>query len=255
MTVPYTNEAYMGAGDLFIARYDANGDLGPSYQVGNTEDFVINAPDIDKAERNGKMRQNWGNVVHTLVKSVKQGLSFTLTDINRRNLALAMFGTDTTLTQTGGSDGSAIDVTAKLGAWVAMGKYKLDPDNAPVVKDDTDTTTYVEGTDYEIDYQAGSLMAIDGGSISADDTLHVTRTWLAYTGFKIAGHANTEVNVKLELLTQNKAGGSAEGKLTVYKATLEPSGDMAWLSEDYIDLAFSGEINTVTAGTYDYEQF
>lgn len=251
----YQNKSYLGSGDLFMQAYDGSGNLtGTKVQVGNTDNFAINAPTIEKAERKGKMRENWGKTIHSQVKSVEQEMSFTLTDIDRHNLSIAMFGTDVTHDQTAGNDASPQDIVAALAGWVDLGHMKLDPDTPPVVQDETDTTTYVEGTDYEIDYQAGWLMALEGGSITEGETLHVTTTWLAYTGYKITGHTVTQKEYKLELLTKNQAGDN-EGILTVHKAQLEPSGDMAWLSEEYIDLEMSGKIITVAAGTWDLVQY
>ena len=251
----YQNESYMGAGDLFMQAYDASGVLtGPKVQVGNADSFAINAPSIEKAERKGKMRANWGLDIHSIVKSIEQELSFVLTDINRFNLAVAMFGTDAAQDQTAGNDATPQDVVAVLGGYVDLGHMKLDPATPPVVQDETDTTTYVEGTDYEIDYDGGMLLALEGGSITDAETLHVVTTWLAYTGYKITGNTVTQKEFKLELITENKAS-AGNGRLTVHKAQLEPSGDMAWLSEEYIDLEFSGKIITVAAGSWDLEQY
>lgn len=44
----------------------------------------------------------------------------------------------------------------------------------PVVKDVTDTTTYVKDTDYTIDWITGVITRIDTGGINALDTLHIT---------------------------------------------------------------------------------
>ena len=251
----YQNKSYMGSGDLFMQAYDASGVLtGSKVQVGNADSFAINAPAIEKTERKGKMRTNWGETIHSIVKSIEQELSFVLTDIDQHNLAIAMFGTDVTEDQTAGSDGTPVDVTADLDGWADVGHMNLDPATPPVVQDETDTTTYVEGTDYEIDYQGGLLMAITGGAITDAETLHVTSTWLAYTGYKITGQTVTQKEYKLELLTENKAG-SEEGILTVHKAQLEPSGDMAWLSEEYIDLEFTGKVISVAAGSWDFKQY
>ena len=43
-----------------------------------------------------------------------------------------------------------------------------------VVKDATDTTTYVKDTDYSIDYKTGVITRIATGTIGATDTLHIT---------------------------------------------------------------------------------
>jgi hypothetical protein len=48
-----------------------------------------------------------------------------------------------------------------------------------VVKDSTDTTTYVEGTDYDVDYAMGKIRAKTGGNISAADDLVVDFSYAA----------------------------------------------------------------------------
>ena len=69
-------------------------------------------------------------------------------------------------------------VTADLGAYAAMAYKRITPGTV-VVQDVTDTTTYVEGTDYIIDYANGELMALAGGSISDSDVLHVDYSYTA----------------------------------------------------------------------------
>lgn len=43
-----------------------------------------------------------------------------------------------------------------------------------VVKNNTDSTTYVEGTDYYIEYNEGTVIRIASGAITASQALHVT---------------------------------------------------------------------------------
>lgn len=43
-----------------------------------------------------------------------------------------------------------------------------------IVKDSTDTTTYTEGTDYFVDYDAGKVIRISGGAIGSGATVHIT---------------------------------------------------------------------------------
>jgi hypothetical protein len=43
-----------------------------------------------------------------------------------------------------------------------------------IVKDSTDTTTYTEGTDYFVDYDAGKVIRITTGTIGSGATLHIT---------------------------------------------------------------------------------
>lgn len=43
-----------------------------------------------------------------------------------------------------------------------------------IVKDSTDTTTYTEGTDYTVEYQAGKVNRLAAGAIGSGATVHIT---------------------------------------------------------------------------------
>jgi hypothetical protein len=63
-----------------------------------------------------------------------------------------------------------------LDTWYDLAHQRLQPGTV-VVQDDTDTTTYTEGTDYVIDYGEGKILALSGGSISATDVSHDDYTY------------------------------------------------------------------------------
>jgi hypothetical protein len=70
------------------------------------------------------------------------------------------------------------DVTADSGSWVAL-DYKRVAPGSVVVTSDGGGTTYVEGTDYVIDYANGELMALSAGDISDGASLDVDYTYTA----------------------------------------------------------------------------
>jgi hypothetical protein len=79
-----------------------------------------------------------------------------------------------------GETGTITDeaVSADSGAWVNMAHQRVTPGTV-VVQDVTDATTYVEGTDYTIDYEDGKLYTLAGGSIADAAVLHVDYTYRA----------------------------------------------------------------------------
>ncbi len=80
-----------------------------------------------------------------------------------------------------GESGSTAVITAGavtltlLGTWYDIGHGRIQP--PMVLKDVTDSTTYVEGTDYVIDYGRGRVMGLSGGGISAAAVVHLTYTY------------------------------------------------------------------------------
>ena len=114
-----------------------------------------------------------------------------------------------------------------------------------IVEDSTDTTTYVAGTDYEIDIslsddKLGRLRIIEDGSITAGETLHVTYQYDALTWTQVAAFANTQVIGKLRFVSDNPAGNQQE--LRVWSVSLVPAGDTALIGDDWSTLGFTGEI-------------
>jgi hypothetical protein len=69
-------------------------------------------------------------------------------------------------------------ISAKLGVWVALTKGRLSPDSV-VVTASGGSPTYVEGTDYVVDYAGGRVMALTGGAIADNDSIKVTTNYTA----------------------------------------------------------------------------
>lgn len=70
------------------------------------------------------------------------------------------------------------DVTAALGAWVQMAHKRLRPGTV-VVTNSAGSTTYVEGTDYVIDYEEGQIWCI-AGTITNGQALKVDYVYDAF---------------------------------------------------------------------------
>lgn len=82
---------------------------------------------------------------------------------------------ETTTGETGYSDtlDSAETVVCTLqSTWYALGHGRITPGTV-VVKNAAENTTYVEGTDYVIDYAQGRIMTM-GATLTAPSTVHVT---------------------------------------------------------------------------------
>lgn len=139
---------------------------------------------------------------------------------------------------TGGGTGLA-DVNSLVGGTQTVGTPGI------LVQDSTDTTTYVVGTDYEVDItlsddKIGRIRIIETGSITAAEVLHVTYQYDALTWTQIAAFANTQIVGKLRFVSDNPAGQQQE--LEVWSVSLVPAGDTALIGDDWSTLGFTGEI-------------
>ncbi len=251
----YQEESFLGSGDLQIDVYDANGALTGERDVGNAATFAINPPTLEKKELIGRRRDNYAQTIKSVNIKSEQELKIVLTDINRKNLALAMLGADSDYAQEAGNNTeSAEEITARLDAWVKLTKRNLDATagHKPVVKDAaTGAVTYEEGDDYEVDYQVGRIKALSTGDITADEALDVTYEWLEITdGYLVAANSVNKFEALLRLIGKDQAN-LRDCEVVVYKAELSPSGDFNWITDDFAQLELTGKILAMPQGTWD----
>ncbi len=160
--------------------------------------------------------------------------------------------------------GSAVDITAASGAytatvtaihdkWVPIGEINL---TTCVVKDDTDTTTYVgaeEDPDYEVNLRLGMLKVLSTGTISDGDELNISGNKEAATGSKITGATSPSINVGLYLDGKNYIDGG-DIKLRVWQAQIRAEGDFDLLAEGgFPELSFTGTMITPTGKSWPFE--
>lgn len=227
------DEMALFAGDVFLAEYDATTDaLGGERGIGHVPSFAISAPAITEIEEKGAGRDDFGETIFTMVTEIAQEAKITSKSMNRKNLAMEMFGEDSVYTQEAGNNtATPADVTAYIDLWSPLGKRNLDPSMPPVVKDDSDATTYVENTDYKIDYQAGRIKPLAGQAITEADVLHVGSTWLETTGYNVKANLKTDAEYFLRLVGTDKANG-LKCEVIIKRCKIKPAGDIAWIMNE-----------------------
>jgi hypothetical protein len=131
--------------------------------------------------------------------------------------------------QTSGTVAVAEDYVVKFNRWTKIAKEDL---SSVVVKDVTETTTYVEGEtdDYVLDAAAGLIAPIEGGGISDSDTLKITYSYGDVTISKVA--SATAQNQKRHIWF---IGEPSDGVVEHARgfANIAPSGDLAMIGDEW----------------------
>ena len=115
--------------------------------------------------------------------------------------------------------------------------------NATVVtvEDETDVTTYLEGTDYTLDAKAGYITIIptaDGGSITTGDILHLTVTAPAMTYNLSATMKESALQGRFTVITSSQTGNNY--KYVFKNVSVTQDGDFLLKGDEIGTLSFSG---------------
>lgn len=226
----------LGKGILYFDRFQ-NGAYSGYRDLGNAPSFSFNV-NIEKLEHfssRGGLRVKDKEIISQLTPSC----SFTLDEITAENfeiLGLATIEDQSQAAATGQSETFA----------AAVGKIVLSKKNVSNVTIAAGATTLVAGTDYTMDAadaKAGQITILDStavqAAITASDDLTVTYD-CAQTDMKVVKlFTETEVIGRLKFVSDNPTG--TQCTLLAKRVSLTPSGDTAFIGDDWSTLSFSCE--------------
>lgn len=238
---------FLASGTLYLNR-NVNGVDQGLVKIPGVTTFKI-SPKTDKKEATSKDKGKYGQVVASVLLPQPTEFGITISDVDGEALAMALMGDLSTLS-VGGGTVSAENVTAKLDKYVSLTKRNLTAESV-VVKDSTDTTTYVEGTAYEINYAMGFIKVLSGGSISADAVLHVDYSHGAIAGQTINGSTRAEVRGQFILDGQNLADGK-DITVIVDEGVVATDGEVDFMSDDFVELSLAGTMVTKAGKSQPY---
>jgi len=217
------NEAYIGSGIVYINGRD----------VGNCSNVNFAIEQETQSQRN--YRGGGGNFASvTNITSV--ALSMELANFSNANLALALRGVVDVV-----AAGSVVaeNVTAVAGGLAETAKMidMTDPATTVTVKDETDTTTYVQGTDYEV--TAAGLKILSTGSITDGEVLHVDYDNKGTNVLEALVESGSEVRVVLDGI--NDATGKPV-TVKVHRWKPSPTTGLGLISDSFATFTIEGEV-------------
>lgn len=159
---------YSGQGVLLLgSKHATTGEPQGLLPVGNVPELTLNIGITKLQHRESQSGARGIDKVLATESSVT--LNYSVEHFNSRNFETVLYGTNADVAA--GTDVAANDIVAFHDKWSPMPHIGI---SSAVVKDDSDTTTYVVGTDYIVNESAGTIMALSTGSIGDGDVLHVT---------------------------------------------------------------------------------
>lgn len=233
--------AFLGAGDLYIARY-VNGAFENFKGPYECRKFEIK-PNVELKEQTSKGRSTYGQVIESVAIPQPSELNVELGEVNKESLALALLGTVAALSQ---ASGTMIEepVTAQLDEWVPLLHANLNASGITVTNT-AGSTTYVEGTDYLLNRQLGWIKALTGGAIADGASIEVSGGYGAITGDEIRGSTQPQLRAKFKLDGKNFVD-DAPCIVTVHEAVIAADAAFDFLADDFNVVTLPGRMKTPT---------
>jgi hypothetical protein len=238
------------AGDLYLDRLNDNGTstgyLGPL----NGTKLGITNPDPDQKERISKMRDSLGQALDVVNIPKPAELTIGIDDQPTEVLAMALLGSIESVNH---GAGSVVDAAVTLipGRWTKLDHSNIIAAGFSVATVADPGTPLVLGTDYDVNYADGMIMAKAGGALSAQTACLVDYDYAAVTGKTIQGGARPTARCRVMLLGKNLVTG-ASARLEIDEAVLSPSGEVDLLSGEFITTELTGKMRTLPGATSPY---
>lgn len=241
-----SSRGFIGAGDLYIARYNpATAAFDPYMGPYEADQFEIKAGSELK-EMTSKGKSTYGQVVESVTIPKPVEFSVTMTEVNKESMTIALLGTASNFSQASGSITDEV-IVAKLGAWIPLTKQNF-VEAGFQVTDSAGTTTYVLGVDYDVNWRLGWVRALAGGDILDAESLKVDGTYNAIAGTKIAGATQSQVRAKFKLDGINFAD-QLPCIVECWEGVVASDAAFDFLQDDFAKVPLKGRLKTPTGKT------
>jgi hypothetical protein len=230
---PDSKNIYCGSGEVWFNRFDSTGALTAYRHLGNVSKLDI-TPTPTTIEMQSSMNAARA-VIAQATTALKMELDLTLTEFDRKNVALALLGDDSAYAQSSATITAGALGNAVLGAAMDTGKQKI------VVTDvKHSSTTYVEGTDYTVDSDSGLITLLDTGTIVDGQALTWDGSVPLFDSFQVQGLSEGKIIGALRFRSSVDNFGPRM-LVDVWNVQMNPSGAIALLGTAFAEIALKGE--------------
>ncbi|HEB76899.1 MAG TPA: hypothetical protein ENI90_00030 [Methylothermaceae bacterium] len=203
-------------------------------------------PQAETLSRPSFMKESYGQALDSYVKLQPPQINLTWDGIDNEVLTSVFAGILQTVNETAQTVTDEA-VTAASGKWVKLANRHLDPATV-VVTDSAGTTTYTVDTDYQVNAELGMIYFVPGGAIADGDSVLVDYNTLAFAGSRIIGAKKAAVEMEILFDGRNEITGE-NVFLHIYDAKIRPSEGFNFLSQEFVQAQFEGELITPAGKT------
>lgn len=212
---------------------------GAWFDLGNVKEFKLNVATETKDH------YSTASGLNVLDKSIVTKIDFTgsfILDVpDKQILKMFLYADDpTSADQASGSAVDQVVILPGLQQQVWLGKRDV---SVVVVKHSTGSPTYVEDTDYKVDYENGMVARLDGGAITVDQSTKISYSYAAKTMFQLDAGALNNLKRHFWFIGDPPEGVQRDAQ---FFASLAPNGDWSQIGEDFQELGFNFKVELHT---------
>ena len=221
---------------------------GQSYfeELGDVDNFDLTI-DVEEIERKSN-QFGVATLANSSVIEVGATVETTLYQMTNRNRALAVASDKSTMAQTQAS-GETLTVTGvKAGGIYEIPALSLS--NVTVDDGESSPVSYTEGTDYEIDLEAGLIKVMQIPATAGSDMVVTYDQGEISEGLKAGIGANPNIRGHLRLRGVNDIG--VRVLVDIWDVQLRPSGARSYIGNDYTQVGLTGQAFADSSQPTDY---
>lgn len=218
---------YLGSGKIYARVAGAAAGL---MELGNASKLELSAKEEKQTLKD--FTKPGGGSYASISRIDTVSVQMTLHDLNKTNVARAVFGSGSAVT------GAAVVDEVVTGYKGALAPLAHPNPTAVTVTHSTSIPVYVANVDYEV--RAGGIFIIAAGAITDAQSLKVDYTYAAYD--KVEAMTESSIILELHFEGLNEANSGKPVIVDIYRAQLSPSKALSLLGEKFADLELEAEV-------------
>ena len=238
--MPYENSTadyYVGKGKIWIDLLDSDGARTGERYLGNTPTFEITTSQEKLDHRSSATASAEKDA--SLVKSTDISLRIVLEEFVKENVALAVAGDHSTLSQTAGSAVAEAVTAVAQDRWYELAYRDV---SSVVVTGSEGTPTYDVYDDYKVDAVSGRIYIVAGGAITAGTELEIDYDYGDLALDTTRAVTDTDKTAFLRFVSDPSEGKAKE--IQIWKVVLRSDGALPLITEDWGQITLAGEVES-----------
>ncbi len=229
------NNILLGRGKVYFDRFNSSGAKTGELFLGNCPTFEI-TPSPEEVKK-----YSCGERAAALVASdvIRTSLALRIVgdEFSKENLAMALFGDNSTLAQTTASvTNEAISGVLK-GRYYALTHRQV---SAVTVTGPSGSPTYVADTDYKVDAVSGRIYIVEAGSIADNASIEVDYTYATISLPIVRGMNQASVKGAVRFIGDPARGPQYECE--IWRVSIRADGAIGFISDEYASFTLTGDV-------------